>query len=264
MSSPLVGTLFAFELEHESRMPLLFKHIIPGGVSGVVAFVIVYPFLGSPFLSLFEFPEFEFTSWYLLAGVGLGVVGSILGLVIGVVGRTSVRVAEKVPGSPLVRAGIGGIIIAIVAFVMPARLFSGIDALSVVVDDLAALGIGLLLAVVGLKIATLTISMTAGFYGGPFFPTFFIGGTVGAVIHLVFPDLPLALAVGATMAATAAIAGIPSSIAILAMFITGVGPPAAAVTTIAVIVSIAITYGLGFVGPWSNTARAEAARSSSG
>jgi H+/Cl- antiporter ClcA len=264
MSSPFIGTLFAFELERESRIPLLFRHIIPGGVSGIVAFVIVYPLIGTPFLGLYDFHEFEFTSWYLLAGAGLGVVGAILGLVIGVVGKAANQLAAKLPGSPLVRGGIGGIIIAVIAFVMPATLFSGIDALGVVIENPAAIGIGLLLAVVALKIVTLAISLAAGFYGGPFFPTFFIGGTVGAAIHLVFPNLPLALAVGATMAATAAIAGIPFSIVILAIFITSVGPPAAGVITIAVIVSIAITYGLGIVGPWSNTERAQAARSSPG
>jgi H+/Cl- antiporter ClcA len=264
MSSPFIGTLFAFELERESRIPLLFRHIIPGGISGVVAFAIMYPFLGSPFLGLYDFPEFEFTSWYLLAGVGLGVVGAILGLLVGAVGKTVGQLAARVPGSMMIRVGIGGITIAIIGFIMPATLFSGIDALDVVVENPAAIGIGLLLAVVGLKIITLTVSMAAGFYGGPFFPTFFIGGTVGAVIHLVFPDLPLALAVGATMAATAAIAGIPFSIVILAVFVTGVGPPAAGVITIAVVVSIAITYGLGFVGPWSDNERTEAAQSPSG
>lgn len=257
MSSPFIGTLFAFELERTRRMHLLFSQIIPGGVSGIVSFVIVYPFLGSPFLSIFDFPEFEFTSWYLLAAVGIGVVGAALGLLIGVLGKFGLSISGRIPGPPVVRLVLGGVIIAVIGFVMPATLFSGIDALGVVIDNPAALGIGLLLAVVGLKLITLTASLTAGFYGGPFFPIFFIGGTVGAVIHLLFPAFPLALAVGATMAATAAIAGIPFSVVILAVFITGVGPPAAAVITIAVMVSISITYGLGFVGPWSNLARTE-------
>jgi H+/Cl- antiporter ClcA len=260
MSSPFVGALFAFELERENRMPLLFKHIIPGGISGIVAFVIVYPFLGSPFLGLYDFPEFEFTSWFFVAAIAIGFVGAAIGLAVGALGKVGVGISAKIPGPPFVRVGLGGAVIAVIAFVMPATLFSGIDALAVVIENPAALGVGLLLAVVGLKLITLTVSLTAGFYGGPFFPIFFVGGTIGAVIHLIFPDFPLVLAVGSTMAAAAAIAGIPFSIVIIAVFVTGVGPPAAAVITIAVMVSVSITYGLGLVGPWSAEAQAQAER----
>jgi len=255
MSSPFIGTLFAFELERENRMHLLFVHIIPGGVSGIVAFVIVYPFIGSPFLNLYTFPEFEFTTWYLLSGVGMGVLGAVLGLLVGGLGKAAVGLAARIPGPPIVRGGIGGVIIAVIALVMPATLFSGIDALGVVVDNPATFGVGLLVAVVGLKLITLTASLATGFYGGPFFPMFFIGGTMGVVVHQLFPSFPLALAVGSAMAATAAIAGIPFSVVIIAVYVTGVGPPAAAVITIAVIVSVSITYGLGIVGPWSAQAQ---------
>ncbi len=259
LSSPFIGALFAFELERERGVGLLFRHIIPGGVSGVVAFVIVYPFLGSPFLGIYSFPEFEFSLWYLPAAVGVGVVGAFLGIVIGAIGKLSDRIALAIPGPVIVRTGLGGIVLGLVAFAMPATLFSGIDALGVVVDDPATLGIGLLVGVVALKIVTLSVSMTSGFYGGPFFPTFFIGGTIGAVIHLLFPAFPLALAVGATMVATAAIAGIPFSVVVLGIYVVGIGPPAASVIAIAVITSIAITYGLGLVGPWSSTATPDAA-----
>jgi H+/Cl- antiporter ClcA len=264
MSSPFIGTLFAFELERENRMNLLFIHIIPGGISGIVAFVIVYPFIGSPFLNLYAFPEFEFTAWYLLAGAGIGVLGAVLGLVVGGLGKAGVRLATRIPGPPIVRGGVGGVIIAVIAFAMPATLFSGIDALGVVIDNTATFGVGLLVAVVGLKMVTVSASLATGFYGGPFFPMFFIGGTMGAVVHQLFPSFPLALAVGAAMAATAAIAGIPFSIVIIAVFVTGVGPPAAAVITIAVIVSISITYGLGIVGPWSVQAQPDGAETAPG
>ena len=255
LSSPFIGALFSFELERSTGVKLLFRHIIPGGVSGVVAFVIVYPFLGSPFLGIYTFPGFEFSTWYLLAGVGIGIVGAGIGIVIGIVEKLSSRIVKRIPGPPVGRAALGGLILGAIAFAMPATLFSGIDALGVVIENPAQLGIGLLLTVVALKIIALSVSMTAGFYGGPFFPTFFIGGTIGAIIHLMFPALPLALAVGATMSATAAIAGIPFSIVVLGAFVVGTGPPSSAVIAIAVITSIAITYGLGLVGPWSSLAQ---------
>ncbi len=251
LSSPFVGALFAFELERDSGIGLLFRHIIPGGVSGVVAFVVVYPFLGTPFLGLYSFPEFEFSSWYLLAAVGIGIVGAVLSVVLALVGNVLGRIASAIPGPVVVRSTLGAVVVGAIAFVMPATLFSGVEALGVIVEDPARLGIGLLLAVAALKIVTFGVSMANGFYGGPFFPTFFIGGTVGAVIHLLFPSFPLVFAVGATMAATAAIAGIPFSVVILGVYVVGVGPPAAAVITIAVITSILITYGLGVVGPWA-------------
>ncbi len=254
MSSPLIGALLALELEHDQDLPFFFRHIIPGGVSGTIGFLIVYPVLGAPFLGLYRFPPFEFSAWYLAAGAAMGVVGAIVGLSIGLVAKIVGRVVGRLPASPVARAAIGGCVLGAVGFMMPATLFSGVDTLGAVVADPAEIGVGLLLAVVALKMVTLTTSLRTGFYGGPFFPMFFIGGSVGAVLHLLFPAVPLALAVGATMAATGAMASIPLSVAVLGAFVVGVGPPAAAVISIAVIVAFSIGYGLGFVGPWSSAA----------
>ncbi len=254
MSSPLIGALLALELEHDQDLPFFFRHIIPGGVSGTIGFLIVYPVLGAPFLGLYSFPPFEFSPWYLAAGAAMGVVGAAIGLSIGAVAKVVRGAISRLPSAPVARGMIGGVLLGVVGFAMPATLFSGVDALGTVVAGPAQIGIGLLLVVAGLKMVTLTVSLGTGFYGGPFFPMFFIGGSVGAVLHLLFPAVPLALTVGATMAATGAMASIPLSVAVLGAFVVGVGPPAAAVISIAVIVSFSIGYGLGFVGPWSSTA----------
>jgi H+/Cl- antiporter ClcA len=40
-----------------------------------------------------------------------------------------------------------------------------------------------------------------GFLGGTVFPSLFIGGTAGALVHAIFPDIPASLAVAAMIAA---------------------------------------------------------------
>jgi hypothetical protein len=74
---------------------------------------------------------------------------------------------------------------------------------------------------------------------------FFIGGTLGAALHLLFPSVPLALAVGGFMGASAGAAvSIPLSIIIFAMFLVGVGPPAAGVIVVATLTSFVLVRGI--------------------
>jgi H+/Cl- antiporter ClcA len=58
-----------------------------------------------------------------------------------------------------------------------------------------------------------------GFIGGPIFPLVFAGGAVGAALNGVFPDVPLALAVTAGMAAVAAVLPLPLTLGVLAIVI---------------------------------------------
>ncbi|HZD44153.1 MAG TPA: chloride channel protein, partial [Methanomicrobiales archaeon] len=57
-----------------------------------------------------------------------------------------------------------------------------------------------LLLIAATKILVSTWCMATIFKGGPVFPLLFTGGTIGLVISLLFPFIPLAVAVPATMA----------------------------------------------------------------
>jgi len=99
---------------------------------------------------------------------------------------------------------------------MPLTLFSGQHAIPVLLDGYQGIGVLALVAIALLKAAALGASLGGGFFGGPIFPIFFIGVALGLAIHILIPAIPLALALGGTMAALgAAVALLPLSMAVL-------------------------------------------------
>ena len=48
---------------------------------------------------------------------------------------------------------------------------------------------------------TFAVSEGSGFVGGPIFPSLFIGGTAGVLVHQVIPGVPLGLAFTCLLAA---------------------------------------------------------------
>ena len=51
------------------------------------------------------------------------------------------------------------------------------------------------------KMIAMNLSQEVGFLGGSVFPILFIGGTAGALVHAIFPDIPAPLSIAAMIAA---------------------------------------------------------------
>ncbi len=96
------------------------------------------------------------------------------------------------------------------------------------------------------KMVALSGALSFGFIGGPIFPLLFVGSTVGTAISLLFPQLPLALAVGCmTVAVPAAIVPIPLALGAIGIVIIGISPTDALPIIMAALVAFSITHGLG-------------------
>ena len=216
LSTPIGGPLLAYELEHEQTHDYYLTHLIPGVIAGAVSFGVMWPVIGAPFEGLLEIPRGDFRSWMLLAGVGLGVVAALAALI---VGKTMVWLVDRMrplDSRPVLRGLAGGVLVGAIAYVMPLTLFSGQHAIPVLLDGYQGIGVLALVAIALLKAAALGASLGGGFFGGPIFPIFFIGVALGLAIHILIPAIPLALALGGTMAALgAAVALLPLSMAVL-------------------------------------------------
>jgi H+/Cl- antiporter ClcA len=222
VSSPLGGPLLAFELEHEQSHPYYYRHLIPGVVAGAVGFGVMYPMIGAPILGQYDIPRVEFRSWMLLAGVGVGLAGAVIALVVGQIMVRTVSLMRRLDTRPILRGLVGGLAVAAIGYALPLTLFSGQFGLDTVVTDRAAIGLLTLVALILFKALALGASLGGGFYGGPIFPIFFIGGVVGVFLNHLMPGLPLSLAVGGAMAALGgAIALIPLSMMVLAGLLVG-------------------------------------------
>jgi H+/Cl- antiporter ClcA len=222
VSTPLGGPLLAFELEHEQSSTYYYSHLIPGIVAGAVGFGVVYPVIGAPFVGLYELPSSEFSSWMLIAAVAIGIVAFAVSMALGRVIVPIVAWFRRLDDRPVIRGFLGGLGVAGAGFALPLTLFSGQTGLAEILADPGAIGWLTLVALIVLKTVALASSLGGGFYGGPIFPIFFIGGILGALVHVAVPMLPLGLAVACSMAALGSAAAlIPLSLTILATLVVG-------------------------------------------
>jgi H+/Cl- antiporter ClcA len=259
LATPISGTLLAFELEHEQSHGYYFQHLIPGLISGAVAFGVMWPIIGAPFIGLLAIDAVEFRSWMLLAAAGIGVFAFLTSLVIGKTTTSIVNAMRRLDGRPVTRGVVGGVVVAVTAFILPLTLFSGDHALTWILEHPGSVGVLTLVVLAILKAIALGASLGGGFYGGPFFPLFFMGGVLGIAINMVFPDIPLIVSVGSMMAALGAAASLlPLSIAVLVSLMLGAGIEVSSAIVVAAAIGFALRYALIEPGAPSDTAAAAA------
>src|SRR5690606_23737975 len=84
--------------------------------------------------------------------------------------------------------------------------------------------ISILFLVLVFKIIAISVTVTSGWRGGFIIPLFFVGATLGLILHQLFPDIKLTLAIVSCMAAiNACVTRTPMSTTILLATLTGFG-----------------------------------------
>jgi H+/Cl- antiporter ClcA len=263
MSTPIGGPLIAFELEHQQTNTYYYQQIVPGAIAGAVGFAVMWPVIGTPMVGLYQFDAVEFRDWMLLAGAGIGIVAGLAALIVGRIMVGVVSLMRRLDPRPIARGLIGGAAVGLIGFAMPLTQLSGVQGLEPVFEQPAAIGVGLLLTLAVLKAVALGASLGGGFYGGPIFPIFFIGGTLGAAIHVLLPEIPFQIAAGCAMAAMgAAVAMIPISMALIGTFLVQGGLLESAAILVAVVTAYAIRFALAPPGGTSDAGEASAAAAS--
>ena len=123
--------------------------------------------------------------------------------------------------------------------VLPLTIGAGNDQLTTVIDESASISIWLLVAVLVGKMLAMAISLATGSIGGNVLPMLFVGGTAGVVAHLMFPDIPYAIAVGCMLAAVpGATIKAPVGLTFIAVLAVGLGP----LTVAPVVIAVATAY----------------------
>ena len=125
-------------------------------------------------------------------------------------------------------------------------MFTGTDQLTTVINDGAALGAGLLIAIVFAKILVFAVCEATGFIGGPFLVMLFIGGTAGVTAHVLLPGLPEGLAFTTMFAALpAALVPAPFSLLLIGALTTQIGTLQIAPVAVAVLTAYLAISGSG-------------------
>ena len=108
---------------------------------------------------------------------------------------------------------------------------------------------------------SITRCRICGYVGGPIFPSLFIGGTAGVLVHQVIPGVPLGLAFTCLLAAVpGALAPAPFSMVLMAAFLTQVGALQTAPILIAVVTAFLTMEGVKYVLASRKQARTAAAK----
>ena len=245
LSSPILGSILTLEIGHPSGAR--FADALVGSLlAASVSFAVYFPIAGSTFVGLYDLPPYQFEDWHLLAAIPLGLAAGVLALVTVVAIGLMKRLTAPLAKFTILRPVMGGIAFGLVGVALPLTLFTGTDQLTTVINDGAALGAGLLIAVVVGKILVFAICEATGFIGGPFLVMLFIGGTAGVTAHVLIPGLPEGLAFTAMFAALpAALVPAPFSLILLAALTTQVGTLQIAPVAISVLTAYLAISGSG-------------------
>ena len=237
-----------------------FKALVGGVVASSVSFGIYFAIAGAVFLDAYQVPPYSFEDWQLLAGIPLGLFAALLVTLLVAFMRMASRLFGRLKLPGIAKSTLGGVVFGLVGVALPLTMFSGSDQLKTVLTDAGSLGLGLLVAILIAKMLTFAVSQGSGFVGGPIFPSLFIGGTAGVLVHQVFPSVPLGLAFSCLLAAVpGSVAPAPFSMVLMAAFLTQVGALQTAPILIAVVTALLTMEGVKYLVTIRKQSRAAAA-----
>ena len=192
-NAPIAGAIFALEVILGKFTTRYFGAVVISSVSASI--------VGRAFLSdkpAFTVPAYPFNSIAELP------IYLILGLLSGFVAVLFIRVLYRLEGffdewqfSPALKAAIGMLLTASIALILPGRevLGPGLEFIGEAIAEDFSLPLGLMAALLILKLLATSFTLGAGNSGGVFAPGLFmgaiLGGIVGTVAHNLWPNVAL-------------------------------------------------------------------------
>ncbi len=164
--------------------------IIPSVISSVIAYSMLTMTFG--FHPIFATPRFVFRDPRELVAYAL------LGLICAPVGKYYVQIFygtqklfRKVPLPLMLRPALGGVGVGLIALAVPQAIGGGYGYLQLAIYG--QMGLGVMCLAAAAKIFATSLTLGSGGSGGVFGPTLFIGGMLGGVVghlgHMFFPEI---------------------------------------------------------------------------
>lgn len=219
--APLGGSLFSLEILHHKHAVEYYKAIIPALVASSFSYII-FAFIihlkpGFVWhLNAYEMiDEFDF-----IYVVFFAFLATIVGWIFIFCTKFLKYLFGKLNTPTYFKTLIGGIILGVIALYFPLTRYFGLNEINEILID--KLSIGFLVAILIFKILAISVAVTSGWRGGFIIPMFFLGVTLGLILHQIFPSINLALTVISCMAAiNACVTRTPMSTTILLAALTG-------------------------------------------
>ena len=259
-SSTVIVVMLILEVARPGGQKLA-KALAAEIVASSVSFGIYFAIAGAVFLDDYKVPHYTFKDWQLLAGVPLGLFAAVVVTLLAGFTMAAAQLFGRLKIPATAKSTLGGVVFGVVGVALPLTMFSGSDQLNTVLSDAGTLGLGLLVVTLIAKLLTFAVSQGSGFVGGPIFPSLFIGGTAGVIVHQVIPGVPLGLAFTCLLAAVpGALAPAPFSMVLMAAFLTQIGALQTAPILIAVVTAFLAMEAVKYLMASRKQARAAAAK----
>ena len=248
LTAPYLATLMVIEFRMPERRHY-FRSLIPGFTAATFGFMFSFAILGDTFLGVFALPSYDIELWHFPLAMALGVAAATISWLLGLTVYSLRRWVAPLLSHIVLRSALGGLALGFIAVAVPLTMSSGKSQLSTAIAEIETLSAIVLVVVVLAKILAVGISLTTGFIGGPVMPALFIGGTAGLAVHVMFPEIPIALAVSAMLIAVPSISiGTPFTMIFLAALTVGIGAVETVPAGIAALTAYTLTAGLGWFG----------------
>ena len=177
-NAPIAGSLFALEVVLGDFAIASFSPVVMAGVAATVVSRGVY---GDA--QVFDIPQYALVSAaefvpYVLLGLLAGIVAVLFTVFL----YSQERVWERLAAPPWIKPAVGGLFVGLVALLFPEILGIGHLAMDRMLEG--HVGLGLLLALVIMKIVATSLTLGSGGSGGVFVPSLFVGAALGGAIGI--------------------------------------------------------------------------------
>ncbi|QYA26711.1 chloride channel protein [Gramella sp. MT6] len=219
--APLGGSLFSLEILHHKHAVEYYKAIIPAFVASCFSYIIFALIIHLGLGPIWDLPSYEMQDKFdFVYAILFGVAGTIIAWTFIFCTKILKIAFQKINFPIYIKTLIGGVILGVIAFYYPLTRYFGHHQ----INDLLLnnLSLQFLLAILVFKIIAIAVTVTSGWRGGFIIPLFFTGATLGLIIHHLFPETNLSLAVITCMAAiNSCVTRTPMSTTILLATLTG-------------------------------------------
>ena len=227
--TPLGGALLCGAIVYKDDFE--FEAIVPGLFTSIVAYAVYGSFLGFDPLFGYAASDYYFHEplqlvWFAVIGLLAGVIGVAFSRFF----YLAVDVTHRLPGSRIVKPAVGGLLVGLLALVLPEILGSGYGWVQHGLnrDDLLAMPLWLVLVLPAAKIVATSLSIGSGGSGGIFGPGLVIGAFTGAAVWRILepfapavPDSPAPFVIVGMMACFGSIARVPLAVMLMVAEMTG-------------------------------------------
>ncbi len=202
ITNPFGGALLSLESAQGgfAGLQMYFWGLFPTLLASATATVTFVALSGQFFARLYAFPDYLPTLKDLFLAVPLGLIGSLAGFLFVLVFRWLARIMEPLKRHLILRGLIGGLGMGLIGALLPLTLFSGEEQTLHLIDNAAEIGFWMLIVLALCKLFATSLLLATGWKGGYIFPIMFAGVALGLAGKFVFPGIPTAVLVGATLA----------------------------------------------------------------